>query len=59
MSQDKVRDLDDDKVWITCSDCDEGFVHECGEDTCCCLNPEPNIECDVCGGEGGWYGVES
>lgn len=29
--------------------------HECGEDCCCCLNPEDNIPCDVCGGIGGWW----
>ncbi len=26
--------------------------HECGEDTCCCMNPEPNVPCDECGGSG-------
>lgn len=28
--------------------------HECGEDTCCCLDPEDNVTCDICNGEGGW-----
>ena len=26
--------------------------HDCGEDTCCCLYPEDNVPCDICGGEG-------
>lgn len=28
--------------------------HDCGEDCCCCLDPEDNEPCDVCEGEGGW-----
>src|SRR4051812_35672501 len=32
-----------------------GFSHhECGEDCCMCLDPEPNVRCDVCNGKGGW-----
>jgi hypothetical protein len=27
--------------------------HECGEDTCCCLDPEDNVTCDWCMGKGG------
>ena len=31
----------------------EGFSsHDCGEDTCCCADPEPNVRCHVCNGEG-------
>jgi len=30
------------------------FGHDCGEDTCCCLDPEPNLSCGSCGGVGGW-----
>lgn len=31
----------------------EGFsYHDCGEDTCCCLYPEPNVLCDICWGKG-------
>src|SRR5262249_33757859 len=39
-----------------CWNCDEdGFSdHDCGEDTCCCLHPEPNVVCHVCGGHAGW-----
>lgn len=29
--------------------------HDCIDDTCCCLDPEENVECDVCDGQGGWY----
>lgn len=28
--------------------------HDCGEDCCCCLNPEPNVTCDICDGDGGY-----
>jgi hypothetical protein len=28
--------------------------HDCGEDSCICLNPEPNVTCSTCGGFGGW-----
>ena len=43
--------------WIDCWNCDEnGFVdHDCGEDSCCCLDPEPNVRCDICKGKGGWW----
>jgi DnaJ-class molecular chaperone len=26
--------------------------HDCGEDTCCCLDPYDNVECDICSGTG-------
>lgn len=30
-----------------------GFTeHDCGEDCCCCLYPEDNVECDICEGVG-------
>lgn len=33
--------------------CDDGIDgHECGEDVCCCLEPEENVECDECEGYG-------
>jgi hypothetical protein len=43
--------------WVECEQCDgEGMSgHDCGEDCCCCLDPEPNELCDLCGGAGGWY----
>lgn len=38
-----------------CQNCDEGMsYHDCGEDTCCCLDPEPNVTCDYCDGAGWW-----
>jgi hypothetical protein len=47
---------DDGRIWRRCWNCDEGFVgHECGEDVCVCPDPQENVPCDVCEGEGGWY----
>jgi hypothetical protein len=44
-----------EKSWRDCYNCDEGFSsHDCGEDSCCCLEPEDNVECDICNGKGGW-----
>jgi hypothetical protein len=31
------------------------FGHDCGEDVCCCLEPEENEVCEQCGGDGGWW----
>jgi hypothetical protein len=28
--------------------------HDCGEDTCCCLEPVENVPCEICGGVGGF-----
>lgn len=44
-------------IWIECKYCDgEGIsYHDCGEDSCCCEFPEDNVQCDVCGGNGGFY----
>ncbi len=43
--------------WRECYNCDEdGFTdHDCGEDCCCCLDPEPNVRCDICKGKTGWW----
>jgi hypothetical protein len=43
--------------WVDCWACGgEGAVeHDCGEDTCCCIDPKPNVICDVCDGDGGAY----
>lgn len=30
----------------------EGGFHDCGEDCCCCLEPDINETCDVCNGAG-------
>ena len=58
------REEDDDPVcpfcgsameWEDCWNCDDGYTdHDCGEDCCCCADPEPNVRCDVCGGHGGY-----
>lgn len=39
-----------------CEYCEDGFDgHECGEDTCCCAYPEPNVMCQYCNGTGTWH----
>ena len=37
-----------------CEQCggDGVFGHDCGEDTCCCLEPEENEDCELCFGLG-------
>jgi len=36
-----------------CEQCDEGLDgHDCGEDCCCCEDPEPNLPCQFCSGRG-------
>lgn len=44
-------------TWRPCDYCgSEGvYGHDCGEDTCCCLDPEENVECEWCEGDGGWW----
>lgn len=33
--------------------CEDGYsYHDCGEDACCCLYPENNVQCDECDGHG-------
>ena len=46
-----------DAEWFGCETCGGEGVdgHDCGEDTCCCLDPEENQTCDVCLGRGGWW----
>jgi len=50
------EELYDDGDYVDCWNCGgEGFSgHDCGEDTCCCLDPEDDVVCDICKGEGGW-----
>lgn len=45
-----------EKCWVDCWNCGgEGVSHhDCGEDCCACLNPEDNVCCDNCHGEGGY-----
>lgn len=39
-----------------CDQCEDGYSHhDCGEDCCPCLDPEPNVVCDQCDGDGGWH----
>ena len=46
--------------WQECLNCEEGYsYHNCGEDTCACLNAENNVQCDVCNGNGGWWKCHS
>lgn len=44
-------------MWAECENCGgEGLDgHDCGEDCCCCLDPEPNQRCDYCRGSGGHW----
>jgi len=38
---------------VDCWNCSDGYSHhDCGEDTCCCLYPEDNMQCEICRGEG-------
>lgn len=41
----------------TCETCGgEGTDgHDCGEDCCACLDPEENVRCYVCEGQGWWW----
>lgn len=53
---DKMDAREDEREWVDCYNCIDGYSHhDCGEDTCCCLHPEPNVECEICHGEGGWF----
>lgn len=40
--------------WEPCDECEDGYDgHDCGEDTCCCLDPEENVVCQYCHGRCG------
>ena len=43
-SSDGMCVIHGEKEWVDCWQCGgEGwFGHDCGEDTCCCLDPEDN-----------------
>ncbi len=49
-----LREIDD------CPGCGgEGYSsHDCGEDTCCCLDPEDNVLCEQCAGKGWGFVAE-
>jgi hypothetical protein len=40
-----------------CLDCGGDGVdgHDCGDDCCCCLHPEDNMECQYCRGQGVYH----
>ena len=49
--------VDCDGGWIPCWSCGgEGDAHDCGEDACCCAEPEfdDRVACSECEGAGGW-----
>lgn len=55
MNTDECNECGTLMEWKECWNCEDGYAyHDCGEDTCCCLDPEPNVVCDVCNGEDGW-----
>lgn len=43
-----------EKESVHCWNCGgDGYSdHDCGDDCCCCLDPEPNVPCDICLGKG-------
>ena len=45
-----------DVEWTDCWECGGDGVngHECGDDTCCCLDPEDNMLCHTCEDKGNW-----
>jgi hypothetical protein len=60
-------DFDDDNMpvcgrcgeeleFVDCWDCGGELYthHDCGEDTCCCLEPVDNVPCQICEGKGGF-----
>ena len=53
LDQEEPDDDEDNECWA-CGG--EGFVlGDCGEDTCCCADPEtqhPMVRCETCGGKG-------
>ena len=51
--EDEIKFADWERCWDCGGDCVVG--HDCGEDTCCCLDPEDNLVCQTCDGAGGWH----
>jgi hypothetical protein len=55
-SQHACKKCHNEMFWRECYNCEDGYSdHDCGEDCCCCLDPEPNVRCDICRGKGGWF----
>jgi hypothetical protein len=42
--------------WEQCNECEDGYIHDCGEDVCCCRRPDVQDmrACGWCSGKGGW-----
>lgn len=57
MDEDFCPECGSSMYWFDCETCGGEGVdgHECGEDTCACLEPGDNVVCDICEGAGGWY----
>ena len=47
-------DGDDYQETVDCWDCGGEMYthHNCGEDVCCCADPQPNVRCETCEGKG-------
>lgn len=52
------HDFDCNGAWHPYFDCEDGYVEgECGEDSCCCVDPQLEhglVMCSACRGRGGW-----
>jgi len=55
--QEKCENCQGEMERIECTFCDKnGFMsHDCGEDTCACLDDSPNVLCDTCDGRTCWW----
>ena len=55
--QEKCENCQGEMERIECTFCNEdGFMlHDCGEDTCACLDDSPNVLCDTCDGRTCWW----
>lgn len=65
--KERAMDIEDLMIWkpcydcqgmmtyVSCDTCEAGAIpHDCGDDTCCCLDPRDE-DCEQCDGEGYWY----
>jgi hypothetical protein len=51
---------DREKEWVECENCggSGAVLNDCGEDCCCCSDPELSHgyhTCETCQGKGGWW----